>query len=111
MTSKSKAENIASMSCGWRFETEIARNCHAALERAHSERHNNIDDYVDDGGRGESLEHLERELLHRSRACGELHQSDGEGNRTVFNGIQKFGCERRQNDAVGHRQQHIGKSL
>src|SRR5215475_5558457 len=107
ITSKSKLENIALVPDRLRPGTEIARNRDATLERLHAERRDDVDDDVDDGCRRKRLEDLERELLHRTCACGQLHQTDGERDRTVLDGVEKLRRQRRQDDAIGHRQEHI----
>src|SRR5215471_736371 len=75
--------------------TEIARNRDATLERLHGERRDDVDDDVDDGRCRERFEDLEREFLHRTCACGELHQTDGERNRAVLDGVEKLRRQRR----------------
>ena len=84
---------------------------HPALDLAHGEGHDDVDDDVDDGRGGEGLEHLEREFLHGARARGELHQPDGERDRAVLDDVEKLRGQRRQDDAIGHRQQHVAVGL
>ena len=88
-----------------------ARHRDPALDPAHGEGHDDVDHDVDHGRRGEGLEHLEGELLHRARARGELHQPDGEGDRAVLDDVEEFRGQRRQDDAIGHRQQHVAVGL
>src|SRR5262249_61812790 len=63
--------------------TEIARNRDPTLEPLHGEHRDDVDDDVDDGRCRERFEDLEREFLHRTCACGECHQTDGERDGAV----------------------------
>src|SRR5687768_14860054 len=100
MTSKSKLLNTAqppSLSClpplaprRLNARGEIAGNCDGAFKPAHALGHDDIDDDVDDGRGGESLEHLEGEFLHLACARGKFHQADGQGDRAVLDDVDEF---------------------
>ena len=114
MTSKSKLENIAAppqcvTACG-----AVPMKPGTATLRstpAHRVGHHDVDRDVDQRRGGEGLEHLEGEFLHGARARGELHQADGERDRAVLDDVEEFRRERRQDDAVGHRQERVDVGL
>src|SRR6187551_2710557 len=67
--------------------TEIAGHRDGALEPAHAFGDDDVDEDVDDGGGGESLEHLKRIFLHLSRPRGELEQAYGERHRGILDAV------------------------
>src|ERR1700730_11218973 len=103
--------SIASVRGNCGFGADKSGYGNALLDIAHREGHDDIDDDVDDRRRSEGLEHLEREFLHGAGARRELHEPDGERDRAVLDDIEKFGRQRRQDDAIGHRQQHVDVGL
>src|SRR6185312_16970761 len=92
ITSKSKLTNIAL------FPRDVAGDRDAALEEAHAGDDDGIDQEVEKRRGGESLEHLERKLLHRARLTGQLEQADRDGDRGVLDGVEEVRRQRRQDD-------------
>src|SRR5216684_1518641 len=66
-----------------------------------------IDQEIQHRRRREGLEHLKGKFLHRPRLGGQFDQADGEGHRRILDGREKFGSERRHDNAKRHRQQDI----
>ena len=60
---------------------------------------------------GEGFEHLKGKFLHGARLAGQLDQADGDGDRGILDGVEKFGRQRRHDDAKRHRQQHVAIGL
>jgi len=75
-------------------------------------RHDDVDHDVDDGRRGECLEYLERELLHRARPRAVSSISPMVSATALFlDDVEKFRGQRRKNDPIGHRQQNVAVGL
>src|SRR3981081_4189066 len=102
MTSKSKLANMRGSLPG-----DVARNREPALKEAHGHDDDDVDQEIQHRRRREGLEHLKGKFLHRPRLGGQFNQADGEGHRRVLDGREKFGSERRHDDAKRHRQQAI----
>jgi hypothetical protein len=75
-----------------------AGNADLALDVAHAEHHDDVDEDVDRRRRGKRLEHLEAELLHRPRRGGELDEPDRQRHRRVLDDVHELRRERRQDD-------------
>src|SRR3979409_1062717 len=99
ITSKSKLLNIRSLS----LPGNVAGNGDPTFEKAHSGHDDDVDEQIQYRRGREGFEHLERKFLHRAGFAGQFDQSDGNGNRCVLDGAEKFGRQRRQDDAEGDR--------
>src|SRR3954471_14260707 len=93
MTSKSRLPSMGAL-----FPRDVAGDRQPALEQAHAGDDDEVDQKIQHGRGGEGLEHLEREFLHRARLAGQFDQTDSDRDRRVFDGIEKFGSERRHDD-------------
>src|SRR5271169_671397 len=73
MTSKSKLANI-----GGSLPRYVAGDRDRALEEAHRDDDDDIDEEIQHGRGGKGLEYLKREFLHRPRLAGQFNQTDGD---------------------------------
>src|ERR1019366_5485308 len=94
MTSKSKLANIGALLPG-----NVAGDRQSALKEAHGGDDDDIDQEIQHRRRGEGFEHLEGKFLHGTRLAGQFNQADGDGHRSILDGVEKFGGQRRHDDA------------
>src|SRR6202171_1995943 len=85
MTSKSKLANMRVL-----FPGNVAGDRQPALEEAHGSDHNDIDQKVQHRRGSEGLEYLKGEFLHRAGFRRQFNQADGEGDRGILDGREKF---------------------
>src|SRR5882757_10736053 len=80
MTSKSKLANMGAGS----LPRDIAGDRQAALEEAHGDDDDDIDQQIQHRCGGEGLEHLKGKFLHRTRLAGEFDEADGDRHRRIL---------------------------
>src|ERR1700709_641680 len=107
ITSKSKVLNIRRLS----LPGDVAGNGDPAFEEAHGGHDDNVDKKIQHRRRREGFEHLERKFLHGAGFAGQFDQSDGNGDRRVLDGREKFRRQRRQDDTKSNGQQYVAIGL
>src|SRR5580704_3435818 len=83
----------------------------AALHPGHERRDGDAEDQVDDGARGESLDRLRGVGLDLAGLERELGHADGERDRRVLEQVERLVGPGRDDEAQGHRQDHVAVRL